>query len=73
MKTMKFSTNLQCGSCVRGVTPSLDEHRGIHRWQADLESDERILTVHTDNDLTEAEVAAAVADAGFEAKPVTDA
>ena len=73
MKTMKFRTNLQCGSCVRGVTPSLDEHRGIHNWQVDLDSDARILTVQADDVLTEAEVAAAVADAGFEAKPVTDA
>ena len=67
MKTMKFTTNLRCGSCVRGVTPSLEEHRGIHRWQVYLESDARILTVHTGDDLAEDEVAAAVADAGFEA------
>ena len=72
MKTMKFRTNLQCGSCVRGVTSSLDGHRGIHHWQVDLESDARILTVQADDALTEAEVAAAVADAGFEAKPVSD-
>ncbi len=70
MKTMKFRTNINCGSCVRGVTPALDEHRGIKDWQVDLESDDRILTVQAVDELTEAEVAAAVADAGFEAKPV---
>ncbi|MGB3799859.1 MAG: cation transporter [Lewinella sp.] len=73
MKTMKFKTNINCGSCVRGVTPSLDEHPGIKDWRVDLEHDDRILTVQTEDKLTEAEVAAAVADAGFEAQPVGSA
>ena len=67
---MKFKTNINCGSCVRGVTPALDEHSGIKEWSVDLKSDDRILTVQGQDELTEAEVAATVAETGFEAKPV---
>ncbi|CAH0999201.1 hypothetical protein LEM8419_00498 [Neolewinella maritima] len=70
MKTMHFKTNINCGSCVRGVTPALDGKAGITDWKVDLESEDRILTVRTNDQLTEDEVAAVVADGGFEAKPV---
>lgn len=71
MKTMKFKTNINCGGCVRGVTPALDGKRGIRDWKVDLQSDERILTVETEDALTEDEVAAVVADGGFRAEPVS--
>lgn len=70
MKTLQFKTNINCGGCVRGVTPSLDGHQSIKSWKVDLESDERILTVQAEDRLTEDEVIATVADGGFKAVPL---
>ncbi|THH39665.1 heavy-metal-associated domain-containing protein [Neolewinella litorea] len=70
MQTLKFKTNINCGGCVRGVTPSLNENAHIHHWQVDLDSDDRILTVEADDKITAQEVSAVVADAGFNAQPI---
>ena len=67
MKTMQFKTNINCGGCLRGVTPFLDGQEKIETWEVDLEHEDRILTVKS-NELTEQEVQTIVAEAGFEAK-----
>ena len=67
MKELKFKTNINCSGCLAKVTPVLDAKEGIAEWEVDLQDDERILTVETDG-LTEEEVQAAVAEAGFSAK-----
>jgi len=70
MKTMQFKTNINCGGCVRGVTPSLDGHDSIKKWEVDLQSEDRILTVETDDAVTPAEVSRTVSEAGFSAQPI---
>ena len=70
MKTMQFKTNINCGGCVRGVTPVLNDHKSIKNWKVDLESPDRILTVETDDSVSPAEVSRTVAEAGFTAQPV---
>ncbi|CAH1002584.1 hypothetical protein LEM8419_03458 [Neolewinella maritima] len=67
---MRFKTNINCGGCVRGVTPALDGHKSIKRWKVDLESINRILTVHAEDEVSSAEISAGIADAGFIALPV---
>ncbi len=67
MKTMQFKTNINCGGCLRGVTPFLDGQEKIQTWEVDLGHEDRILTVKS-NELTEQEVQAIVAEAGFEAE-----
>jgi copper chaperone CopZ len=70
MKTLQFKTNINCGGCVRGVTPALDGHDDIKQWEVDLQHPDRILTVKGDDTLTEKEVERAVDGAGFSARPV---
>ncbi len=70
MKTMQFKTNINCGGCVRGVTPVLNDSKNIRNWKVDLASPDRILTVETDDSVTPTEVSQTVAEAGFTAQPV---
>ncbi|WP_020534863.1 heavy-metal-associated domain-containing protein [Lewinella cohaerens] len=67
MKELKFKTNINCSGCLSKVTPILEAKEGIAVWQVDLQDDDRTLTVKT-SDLTEEEVQAAVAEAGFRAE-----
>jgi copper chaperone CopZ len=55
MNTLKFKTNINCSGCLSKVTPFLNEEKNIKKWDVNLESDDRILTVET-SDLTEEEV-----------------
>ena len=70
MKTMQFKTNINCGGCVRGVTPMLNDSKDIKDWKVDLASPDRILTVETDDSVTPTEVSQTVAEAGFTAQLV---
>lgn len=72
MQTFQFKTNIDCGGCVRGVTPFLNDNQHIRDWKVDLDSEDRILTVDTDDDITAREVSATVAEAGFQAHPLTE-
>ena len=64
MKTMRFRTNLNCGSCVAAVTPLLDGEAAIERWHVDTQSPEKTLTVAGDG-VTEDRVRSLVGQAGF--------
>ncbi|MBD3631008.1 Copper chaperone CopZ [Cyclobacterium lianum] len=67
MNTLKFKTNINCGGCLSKVTPFLNEEKNIKKWDVNLESDDRILTVET-SDLTEEEIKKTVQKAGFKAE-----
>ncbi|KAA9345659.1 heavy-metal-associated domain-containing protein [Adhaeribacter soli] len=66
MKKLHFKTNINCGGCLKAVTPTLNQTEGIKCWQVDTENPEKIMTVETET-LTEKEVIAAVEKAGFKA------
>jgi copper chaperone len=66
MKKLQFKTNINCGGCLKAVTPTLNQTKGIKSWQVDTENPEKIMTVETET-LTEKEVIAAVEKAGFKA------
>ena len=68
-KIQQFSTTINCGSCVRTVTPFLDEVEGVTIWSVDVEDDRKILTVEGSAS-TEA-IVKMVEEAGFDIKPVT--
>ena len=70
-KIQQFSTTINCGSCVRTVTPFLDEVEGVTIWSVDVEDDRKILTVEGSAS-TEA-IVKMVEEAGFDIKPVTEA
>jgi copper chaperone len=65
MKTLQFNTNINCGSCIRAVTPTLNGEKAITSWQVDTASPNKVLTVT--GDVTEEQVLALVEDAGFKA------
>lgn len=65
MKTVKFKTNINCGSCIKSITPVLNELDNVDLWSVDTESTDKVLTVELDNDSAET-VIGAVKNAGFE-------
>lgn len=64
MKTFKFKTNINCGGCVSGVTPFLNQLENTD-WKVDTENPDKILTVETEN-VSEEEIIRMVKKAGFE-------
>jgi copper chaperone len=68
METLQFKTNIKCGGCIATVTPFLDGDQEIEKWQVDLESADRILTVETS--LSPDEVTEIVKKAGYNAEEI---
>ncbi|AIZ65449.1 hypothetical protein PK28_17410 (plasmid) [Hymenobacter sp. DG25B] len=65
MKTLQFKTNINCGGCIKAVTPALNQEAGAGNWQVDTANPDKILTVTTDQ-LTAEQIVAVVENAGFE-------
>jgi copper chaperone len=63
-----FQTNINCGSCVRSVTPFLDEVNGVTIWRVDVDDPRKVLTV--EGEATEADIVAMVQEAGFDIEPL---
>jgi len=64
MKTLRFKTNINCGGCVKAVTPTLNREAGAGNWQVDTANPNKILTLSSDQ-LTPEQVIQAVEKAGF--------
>lgn len=64
MTTLKYKTNLNCGSCVAAVKSHLDNDPAIHRWSVDTADPNKVLTVEGEGISTE-NVERDVANAGF--------
>ena len=65
MKTLQFKTNINCGGCVKAVTPTLNQEAGAGNWQVNTASPDKLLTVTSDQ-LTAAQIMQAVEQAGFQ-------
>lgn len=65
MNSLQFKTNINCGGCIKAVTPFLSEVEGIQNWTVDTQNPDKILVVEGEN-VTVAEVVAVVQEAGFE-------
>lgn len=65
METIKFKTNINCGGCLKSVTPHLDELDNIDSWKVDINNPDKILEVKLE-DGNENAVVSAVKKAGFE-------
>ena len=63
MSKMQFKSTIKCSGCVANVTPHLHEVSGLEKWEVDLKSPDRILSV--EGDLTEEQVREAVQKAGY--------
>ena len=64
MKTLQFKTNINCGGCIKAVTPTLNQQVGAGNWQVDTANPDKILTVTSDQ-LTADQVVQAIKNAGF--------
>jgi len=69
MSTLRFKTNINCGNCIRAVSPTLNQEVGANNWQVDTASADKILTVSTEQ-ATTSQVVQAVEAAGFEIQPL---
>ncbi|MBA2610803.1 MAG: hypothetical protein H0U95_02450 [Bacteroidetes bacterium] len=64
MATIKFKTNINCGSCIAKATPFLNEEHSIEKWEVDTKTADKILSVSGSN-LDKDKVRLAVESAGF--------
>ncbi len=74
MNQIQFKTNINCGSCIKSVTPFLNALEEIDAWQVDTAAAEKILTVDTEQSPTEMEqkVISAVSSAGFTIQKIAE-
>ncbi|MCX2741138.1 heavy-metal-associated domain-containing protein [Pontibacter anaerobius] len=66
METYKFKTNINCGNCVRAVTPHLNKLEGVQEWKVDTDNPDKVLEVKADS-ADAATIKSTVERAGFEA------
>jgi len=64
MSTFQFKTNINCGSCIKSVTPFLNELDNVDTWKVDTENPDKILKVELDDE-NASSVLDAVKKAGF--------
>lgn len=69
MKTIKFKTNIKCSGCIAKATPVLNEEKEIKKWDVDIQTPAKILTVETE-EMTADEIIETVKKAGFEAEEI---
>ncbi|SER21277.1 heavy-metal-associated domain-containing protein [Neolewinella agarilytica] len=67
-KIQEFKTNINCGSCVRSVTPFLDDLEGVTIWRVDVEQEDKVLTV--EGNVPASAIIKMVEEAGFDIEPV---
>ncbi|GAA4031033.1 hypothetical protein GCM10022409_14080 [Hymenobacter glaciei] len=65
MSTLQFKTTINCGGCIKAVTPALNQAVGAGNWQVDTVNPAKILTVTSDQATAE-QIVQAVEGAGFE-------
>jgi len=67
MKTYTYKTNINCGGCIRAVTPHLNEIESIKSWNVDTKHPDKILKVELQSGSAH-DVVEAVGKAGFSAQ-----
>ncbi|MCH2230410.1 MAG: heavy-metal-associated domain-containing protein [Crocinitomicaceae bacterium] len=50
MSTYTFKTNINCGNCIKSITPILNELDNIELWKVDTENPNKVLTVTIDDE-----------------------
>lgn len=69
MTTYKFKTNINCGSCIRSVTPFLNELDSVEEWSVDTEDPSKVLTVESEEN-NASEILKAISESGFSAEEI---
>lgn len=70
MTTLQFNTNINCGNCIKSVTPFLNALESIEAWEVDTNNPEKVLSIQTEADVTAVttSVLDALQQAGFKAE-----
>ncbi len=69
MMTVKYKTNINCGGCIKSVTPFLNELDNVDTWKVDTENPDKILEVVLD-DYNSAIILETVKKAGFKIEEI---
>ncbi len=69
MNTIKFKSNIKCGGCIAAINESMNEMVGENQWEVDLSSENRILTVKTEN-VTSEEISEKLKNLGYTAEKI---
>ena len=74
MNSIQFKTNINCGSCIKSVTPFLNALDEVETWHVNTESPEKVLNVETDKSVDDMakEVIATVSAAGFKIERINE-
>jgi copper chaperone len=64
---LKFKTNINCGNCIKAVTPFMEAERAIEEWNVDTSVPEKILTVKGEN-INAGLIVDTLANAGYTAE-----
>ena len=69
METYKFKTTINCGSCIKAVTPHLNKLEGVEEWKVDTANPDKVLEVKTSS-LDAQQIKSTVEKAGFKAEQI---
>ena len=69
METLKFKTNIKCGSCIAAVTPYLNQVSEIKSWEVDTANPDKILTVESVSQNAQT-IIATIRQAGYNAEVI---
>lgn len=67
MNTIKFKTSLKCEGCVAKITQGLNAVPSVKKWEVDLKSPNKVLTVEGEN-IREADIVASLKKDGYTAE-----
>jgi copper chaperone CopZ len=70
MTTLKFKTNINCGNCIKSVTPFLNQEIDIEHWEVDTENPDKVLTIR--GEVTSLQVESIIKEAGFVANVIKE-
>ena len=70
MGLLRFKTNLKCNGCIAAVKTSLDDISEISKWEVDLTTPDRLLSVETESENVAEKITSAFKKAGYEAIPL---
>lgn len=69
MKKVIFKTNINCGSCIKKVTPTLNSLDNIDEWKVDTNHADKLLEVTIDDENIEG-IIKAIQEIGFNIIPI---
>lgn len=70
MEILKFKTTIKCSGCLAKVTPVLNEAVGEDNWELDLQTTDKVLTIASDEHVSDATVVKAIENVGYKAEKV---